>query len=386
MQASQEAKELIKDGLDIIKLDVGEPDFDTPLHIKAAGVEAIHEGSTKYTPSKGTSQVLDAIKQKLLKENQLTYDSSEIMISPGGKHAIYLALLATLDPEDEVIVQTPYWPSYIDMIKLAGGKVKKIHTNLESHYKITPDQLAKAITTRTKMLVLNSPNNPSGVVYSMAELKALAKVLSDHPHVVVLSDEVYDRICFNATCAPSIAQVNKKIRKRCIQIFSLSKTYAMTGWRLGYAAGPANIIQAMARMQSQTVGASSSIAQRAAIDALSKQSLTCIDEMLEKYKSRHDAMFQRISAISEFSALAAEGAFYIFVRAEQAIKKLQLKDDVSLCELLLRKAMVSCVPGSAFGLPMHIRLSFAVRKGRINEAFDRVEQLLASVDDSSATN
>lgn len=378
MKAAGEAKKMIREGVDVIKLDVGEPDFDTPLHIKAAGIEAIQDGSTKYTPAEGTPKIRNAIAQKLERENHLHYAADEITIAPGAKQAIYNALVALLDPEDEVLLPTPYWPSYLDMIKLAGGKAKKISTTIGEHFKISPKKLSSAITPRTKLLILNSPNNPSGAVYTQDELKALGKVLEANKHVFVLSDDVYERIYLHHDHpAPHLLQSAPKLKKQCLIVNSLSKTYAMTGWRLGYACGPKKLIEAMSKIQSQTGGASSSIAQRAGIDALSKQSQSCIAEMLNKYEQRHQVLCQRLDQLPLFDYIPAKGAFYLFVNIKQAMDALDIKSDVLFCEKLLEEAHVSCVAGTPFGLPNHMRISFASKKAKIHEAFDRIEAFLS---------
>lgn len=371
------AQALRAEGVDIICLNAGEPDFDTPLHIKAAAMDAIQEGRTKYTPVGGTPQIKKAIQEKLKRENQLEYNTNEIIACSGGKQAISNALLAILNKGDEVILQAPYWSSYPDMIKLAEGEPIIIETTIEKQFKIHPYQLQQAITPYTKLIILNSPANPTGTHYSEEELQAISNILVDHPKINIMTDDVYEKIIWHPEGFKNILNVVPSLRDRTILINSLSKTYAMTGWRIGYAAGPEKIIQAMTKIQSQSTANPCSIAQAAAVEALSKYSRDCIAEMLSKFKARHAVMCERMSRIEGLSFQPASGGFYLLVEANELISTLKLEDDLALTQFLLEEANVSVVPGSAFGAKGHLRFSFAIGKYKINQAFDQIERAIA---------
>jgi aspartate aminotransferase len=373
---------------DVIRLDVGEPDFDTPLHIKASGMEAIQSGATKYTPMRGSQATLAAIQQKIEKENQLTYETSQLCVNSGAKQTIYNLFMAILDPKDEVIIPAPYWTSYPEMVTLAGGKPRILPTTPEKKFKITADDLEQAITDKTKCILLNSPCNPSGAVYSRSELYAIGEVLEKHTHVVIALDEVYEKILFTGDGSTSLNLVNVKpsLKERSVLIYSLSKTYAMTGWRLGYAAGPEEIIGAMVKLQSQMTGCVSSLSQRACIDALSKQSITSVQEMLAKYHSRLELCIKRLEPIPLISFIPPQGGFYILINIEALAKAIGCQHDTELCDRLLTDAHVSFVPGSAFGIQGHMRMSFATNKTKLNEAFDRLEAFVESATKASLTD
>ncbi len=367
------AQELRNQGIDIISLNAGEPDFDTPLHIKAAAMDGIQEGKTKYTPTAGTKQLRQAIQEKLERENHLQYELSEIQACTGGKQAIFNALMTLINKGDEVIIQAPYWTSYPDMIKLAEGEPVIIESTLESQYKMSAFQLQEAITPYTKLILLNSPANPTGAYYTEEELQAISNVLIEHPKIIILTDDVYEKTLWHEEPFRNILNVVPSLKDRTLLINSLSKTYAMTGWRIGYAAGPEKIIEGMTKIQSQSTANPCSIAQVAAVEALSKYSQDSINDMTQKYKARHAVMCERLEKIPHIQYIPAQGGFYILVEASELIKKLQLSDDLALTQFLLEKAHVSVVPGSAFGAKNHIRLSFATNKTKINLAFDRIE-------------
>lgn len=376
LEIAAQAQQLRNEGREIISMNAGEPDFDTPLHIKAAAMEAIQEGKSKYTAVAGTPKLRAAIVKKLEKENELTYTVEEVMASTGGKQAIYNALMATIDKGDEVIMSSPYWTSYPEMIKVAEGQPVIIDTNFEQNYKINPLQLKNAITPYTKMVILNSPCNPTGIYYSEAELQAIANILVEYPKIIIMTDDVYEKIIYTDMPFKNIVNVVPSLADRTIIINSLSKSYAMTGWRLGYAAGPKEIIKAMAKIQSQSTSNPCSITQAAAIEALGKLSREPISEMQAKYTARHELACERLSKIPGTRYLAAEGAFYLLPDMTELIKILSLNDDVDLTKFFLDKANVSVVPGSAFGAPNHIRLSFATNKTNINRAFDNIEKAI----------
>ena len=373
---AEQAQALKSSGQDIIFMNAGQPDVDTPLHIKAAAMEGIQEGVTKYTSVGGTTQLKKAIVEKLQRENELNYDISEVMASTGGKQAIYNAFMATLNKGDEVILQAPYWTSYPEMIKLAGAEPVIIPTTQANNFKIKGQQLAKAITPYTKMVIINSPSNPTGTYYDEEDLQMLANVLVEHPKILIMSDDVYEKILWGQDGFKNIVNVVPSFKDRTIIINSLSKTYAMTGWRLGYAAANAELIKAMTKVQSQTTSNPCSISQVAGIAALSKHSLQPINEMVSKYNSRFQYVCERVNKLPGVTMSAPSGAFYILPDMTDLIKSLKLKDDVALCSFFLEKASVSTVPGSAFGAPNHIRLSYVIGKSTIETAFNRIEKAI----------
>ena len=373
---AEQANALKAAGQDIIFMNAGQPDLDTPLHVKAAAMEGIQEGNTKYTAVGGTPRLKAAIVEKLKRENELEYTTDEVMASTGGKQAIYNAFMATLNKGDEVIIQSPYWTSYPEMIKLAGADPVIVPTSGSQQFKLKGQQLAEAITPYTKMIILNSPNNPSGVYYNEEDLQMLANVLVDHPKILIMSDDVYEKILWQQESFKNIINVVPSFKSRTILINSLSKSYAMTGWRLGYAAADASIIQAMTKIQSQTTSNPCSISQVAAISALSKHSQQPISEMVSKYQSRFQYVCERLTQLPGVELTPPSGAFYAFPDVSGLIKMLKLKNDVELCSFLLDKALVSTVPGSAFGMPNHIRFSFVIAKSTMEVAFNRIEEAL----------
>lgn len=363
------------EGHDIISLVVGEPYIDTPLHIKAAGIEAIHNGITKYTPVDGLPPLKKAIISKLAKQNNLIYAKNEIIVCTGAKQALSNIMFATINPNDEVIIPAPYWPSYPDMVKLAEGKPVILPTTEDKEFKITPEQLDKAITKKTKMLIINSPNNPTGSCYSETELINIGQVLLKHPHVLVVSDEIYEHIIWDTSGYTNILNSMPKLKNRVVLVNGVSKTYSMTGWRIGYAAGPSELIKAMTTIQSQTTTNACSISQIAAIEALTGDH-TCVKEMVTKFKHRHDLAITSLNKIPGIQCSSTNGSFYLFPNVAGAIKLLGLKNDSELCQVLLEKANVAITPGSEFGYPNHVRISLSTQKHNLIEAISRINDVI----------
>jgi len=361
-------------GKDIIGLHMGEPDFDTPEHIKQAAVSAIANNSTRYTAVDGMPSLKQAIQQKWTEVNQLHYRLEQILVSCGAKHSIYNACQALLNCGDEVIIPAPYWVSYTDMVLLAGAIPVIVNTSIQTDYKISAAQLTAAITPRTKLLILCSPSNPTGAVYTSAELQALAEVLIKNPYIYILSDDIYEQIYWAAEPFCNMVMQEPKLYDRTIVINGVSKTYAMTGWRIGYAAGPAMIIKTMKKLQSQSTGNPTSIAQVAAEAALNGPQ-SCVTKMREAYRQRLGMALEILNRIKGFRCYAPQGAFYIFPEVSEAIRRLALADDIELAELLLAKAGVATMPGSAFGLANHLRLAYAVSNAELTAALERIKNL-----------
>jgi aspartate aminotransferase len=370
------AAKLKAEGKDIIGLAAGEPDFDTPAHIADAGVEAIRKGITRYTAVDGTAELKDAIITKFKRDNALTYDRSQILVSSGAKQTCFNACAALLDSGDECVIPAPYWVSYPDMALLADGAPVSVYAGPEQGYKITAAQLAGAITPRTKLFFINSPNNPSGAAYTKAELQSLGEVLAKHPQIVIASDEMYEHIYWAAEPFTSFAQANPHLYDRTITINGVSKAYAMTGWRIGYCGGPKEIIGAMATIQGQSTSNASSISQRASTVALNSDQ-SCVAEMNKAFKARHDFVVAGLNAIPGITCLPGAGTFYAFAEVSGAMHALGLKDDNEFAEYLLVQAGVAVVPGSGFGAPNHIRISFACSMEMLKDALGRIERILA---------
>jgi aspartate aminotransferase len=370
------AAKLKAEGKDIIGLGAGEPDFDTPLHIADAGVEAIRTGLTRYTAVDGTAELKDAIIAKFKRENGLTYERNQILVSSGAKQTCFNLCAALLDPGDECIIPAPYWVSYPDMVLLADGVPVIVDGGAEQGYKITAAQLEAAITPRTKMFFLNSPSNPTGAAYSGAELKALGAVLDRHPQVVIATDEMYEHIYWAPEPFVSFAQANPQLYGRTVTINGVSKAYAMTGWRIGYCGGPKEIVGAMSTIQGQSTSNASSISQRAATVALNA-SQTCVRDMNKAFKERHDFVVAGLNAIPGISCQAGAGTFYAFADVRGAMRTLGVADDTAFAEYLLIEAGVAVVPGSGFGAPGHMRISFACSMKMLEDALRRIERVLA---------
>ncbi len=370
------AAKLKAEGKDIIGLGAGEPDFDTPTHIAEAGIEAIRAGMTRYTNVDGTPELKDAIIAKFERDNGLKYDRSQILVSAGAKHTIFNLMQALLDDGDEVIIPAPFWVSYPDMALIAGGVPVIVSAGPEQGYKITPAQLDAAITPKTKLLILNSPSNPTGAAYTRAELAALGEVLLKHPHVVIGTDDMYEHIWWGPEPFCSLVTACPALYDRTITINGVSKSYAMTGWRIGYCGGPANVIKAMATLQGQSTSNPTSISQRAATVALNGDQ-TCVHEMNKHFKARHDWLVAALNSLPGVSCLPGFGTFYAFANVKGAMEKLGCADDNAFAEKLITDALVAVVPGSGFGAPDHMRLSFACSMETLEKAVSRMRALLS---------
>ncbi len=376
LSVSQRAAALRAEGRDVIGLGAGEPDFDTPAHIKEAAIEAIRRGATKYTPVGGTPELKAAIVAKLSRENGLRYAPEQILVSCGGKQSFYNLMQALLRPGDEVIVPAPYWVSYPDMVLLADGVPVVVHAGMDQGFKITPEQLEAAITPLTRAVVINSPSNPTGAAYSREELAALGEVLRRHPQVLVVTDDMYEHIRWEEAPFVNILNACPDLYERTVVLNGVSKAYAMTGWRIGYAAGPVELIRAMEKIQSQSTSNPASVSQAAAQAALEGDP-ACIEVMRRAFKARHDYVVPALNGLRGVRCLPGQGTFYAFPNVEGALEALEgVDDDVSLAEYLLEEAGVALVPGSAFGAPGHLRLSFATGMDRLREAMERLRQVL----------
>jgi aspartate aminotransferase len=369
------AARLKAEGKDILGLGAGEPDFDTPLHIADAGVDAIRKGITRYTAVDGTTELKDAIIAKFKRDNGLAYERSQILVSSGAKQTCYNVCAALLDPGDECVIPAPYWVSYPDMALLADGVPVFVHGGADQGYKITPGQLAAAITARTKLLFLNSPSNPTGAAYTRAELQALGAVLDEHPQVIVAADEMYEHIYWAPEPFTSFAQANPRLYDRTVTINGVSKVYAMTGWRIGYCGGPKELVSAMATIQGQSTSNASSISQRAAAVGLNGDQ-RCVSEMNTAFKQRHDFVVAGLNAIPGISCRPGAGTFYAFADVSGAMRALGMPDDSAFAEYLLVEAGVAVVPGSGFGAPGHMRISFACSMETLEDALRRIERVL----------
>ena len=375
---SQKARELKAAGKDVIGLGAGEPDFDTPENIKQAAIDAINRGDTKYTAVDGTPDLKKAIVNKFKRENNLEYSTNEITVGTGGKQVIYNALMATLNKGDEVIIPAPYWVSYPDMVLLAGGNPKIIKCKENDGFKLTPKNLKKAITKKTKWLILNSPSNPTGASYTKEEIEALSEVLIKNKNVHILSDDIYEHITYDNFNFFTIAQVSK-LKNRTLTMNGVSKSYAMTGWRIGYAAGPKEIIKAISKIQSQSTSNPSSISQAAAVEALNGTQ-DFIQERSNAFKERRDFVVNSLNNIKGISCLKPSGAFYVFPSCKKLLgKKTKLKTDKDFVEKLLEEALVAVVQGSAFGLDGYFRISYATSMDNLKKALERIKSFCESL-------
>ena len=376
------AAKLKAEGKDIIGLGTGEPDFDTPQHIKDAAIVAINKGMTKYTPVGGIPSLKQAIIAKFKRDNGLDYTAKQILVSCGGKQSFFNMALAVINPGDEVIITAPYWVSYPDIVIIAEGRPVIVQADIAQGFKLTPAQLEAAITPKTKMVVINSPSNPSGAVYTLEDLKALGEVLRKHPNILIATDDMYEHIALTDEKFCNILNACPDLYPRTMVLNGVSKAYAMTGWRIGYAAGPENIITAMENVQSQSTSNPTSISQVAAEAALNGDQ-ACIEPMLKAFRERHDFVVNGLNKIPGLPCLMAGGAFYAFPDARGAIAKLhqqgKIKEttDIALSEYLLAEAGVAVVPGSAFGSEGYIRLSFATSMDNLRAALERIAKALA---------
>ena len=375
------ALKLKSEGKDIIGLAAGEPDFDTPDFIKEAAIGAIKSGFTKYTAVSGMPSLKSAIVEKFKNENDLDFKIDQVIVGVGGKQCIFNLCLALLEPNDEVIIPAPYWVSYTDITQLTGAKPVIIHCGIEQSFKMMPEQLSSAISNKTKLIFLNSPSNPTGAVYNEAELRGLADILLEHPHVFIGTDDIYEHISLDETPFMNILMVEPKLKNRVIVLNGVSKAYSMTGWRIGYAAGPKEIIKAMGKLQSQSTSNPTSISQVAAEAAL-RGNQDCIKPMIKAFKERHAFVLQALNEIEGIQCIPANGAFYAFADARNAIKilfsknKIPSPNDLAFSEFLLDTTGVAIVPGSAFGSEGYFRISFATSMENLVEALKRIKNAI----------
>lgn len=373
---SMKATELRDQGRDIISLGFGEPDFDTPDHIKEAAIEAIRQGKTKYPPVDGTKELKDAIVRKLKTENQLEFEKAQIIVSNGAKQSLSNVLISLLNPGDEVILPAPYWVSYPDMIKLAEGQPVILNATAENEFKITAKQLESSITDQTRLLIFNSPSNPTGKVYSEAEYRELAEVLVEYPKVMIVCDDIYEHIYWGEETYRTLLNVCPELSERTVIVNGVSKAYAMTGWRIGYAAGPQELVQAMLKTQSQSTSGACSISQAAATAALDGPQ-DCIAQMRAEYLRRYQYLREALNDIDGIECEDCDGAFYAFPSFKTIIDRMpDIRDDVELATWMLENAGVAMVPGTAFGAPGHLRLSFATSMENLHSCVSRIKRAL----------
>ena len=372
------AREMRASGKDVIGLGAGEPDFDTPENVKEAAIEAIKNGETKYTAVDGTPQLKKAIVEKFKRENNLDYTTDQITVGTGGKQVIYNTFMATLNKGDEVIIPAPFWVSYPDMVLLAGGTPKIIKCDEKDSFKLSAKKLEKSISKKTKWLILNSPSNPTGAGYTKKEIEDLSKVLLKHKKIFILSDDIYEHIKYDGFNFFTIAQISK-LKERTLTMNGVSKSYAMTGWRIGYAAGPKEIINAIRKIQSQSTSNPSSISQAAAVEALNGQQ-NFIKERAEAFRKRRDFVVNSLNNIKGINCLTPNGAFYVFPSCKELLnKKTKIKTDTEFVQKLLEKSMVAVVQGSAFGLDGYFRISYATSMENLEKAIARIKDFCDSL-------
>ena len=375
---TSKAREMRAAGKDVIGLGAGEPDFDTPDNIKEAAIEAIRKGDTKYTAVDGTPALKKAIQAKFSRENDLSYELDQISVGTGGKQVLYNAFMATINKGDEVIIPAPYWVSYPDIVLLAGGKPKIIKCDEKNNFKLTPEKLTKAVSKKTKWIIINSPSNPTGSGYTKDEIIALSKILIKYKNLYILSDDIYEHITYDGFKFFTIAQI-EKLKSRTLTMNGVSKSYSMTGWRIGYAAGPKEIIKAMAKIQSQSTSNPTSISQAAAVEALNGTQ-DFILERSNSFKERRDFVVDSLNNIKGISCLSPEGAFYVFPNCKKLLtKKTKLRTDKDFVEQLLEKAEVAVVQGSAFGLDGYFRISYATSMENLRKAMKRIKNFCDSL-------
>lgn len=366
------AKAMKAEGIDVCSFSAGEPDFDSPAHVKAAAQKALEEGKTKYGPASGEPKLREAIARKLKTDNGLDYKAENVIVTNGGKHSLFNLMLALIEPGDEVIIPAPYWLSYPDMVTLAGGVSVIVPTDASTGYKITPEQLRKSITPKTKLFILNSPSNPTGMVYTPEEIQAIAQIIVE-TDIVVVSDEIYEKILYDGAKQVSIGSLGSEIFARTVISNGFAKAYSMTGWRIGYLAGPVDLIKATINIQSHSTSNVCTFAQYGAIAAL-EGSQDCVEEMRQAFAKRREVMFERLNAIPGLSCPKPDGAFYLF----PDITKTGLKS-LDFCNALLEKEQVAVIPGIAFGGDDNIRLSYATDLATIEKGMDRLEKFVKSV-------
>ncbi len=363
-------------GKDIVSLGAGEPDFDTPDHIKAAAVKALDNGFTKYTAVDGIPSLKKAIINKFKNDNGLDYQPKQILVSCGGKQSSYNLIQALINPGDEVIIPAPFWVSYPDMVLLADGVPVTIETTQAQQFKISPEQLRAAITDKTRLMFINSPSNPSGIAYTLDELKAIGDVLKDFPNIIIATDDMYEHILWEKGTFVNILNAHPELYDRTVVMNGVSKAYSMTGWRIGYAAGPVNLIAAMTTIQSQSTSNPTSISQVAAEAALTGDQ-SFIDDMRVEFKKRHDFVVAEFNKMDGVDCIGTDGTFYVFPNVEKLIARLDnINDDLEFAEYLIEKAGVALVPGSAFGCPGHIRISIATSMANLEKAMERIRNAI----------
>ncbi|MCZ8244406.1 MAG: pyridoxal phosphate-dependent aminotransferase [Microcystis sp. LE19-131.1A] len=366
------AKEMKKNGEDVCSFSAGEPDFDTPTHIRAAAKKALDEGKTRYGPAAGEAGLRKAIAEKLLRDNQLAYNADNVIVTNGGKQSLYNLIMALIEAGDEVIIPAPYWLSYPEMVTLAGGTSVIVNTSLENQYKITPEQLEAAITPKTKLFVLNSPSNPTGIVYTPEEIAALAEIVVEKD-ILVVSDEIYEKILYDGAIHRSIASFGPEIFQRSIISNGFAKAFSMTGWRVGYIAGPAEIVKAMTKIQGHSTSNVCTFAQYGAIAALESPQ-DCIEEMVKAFSERRQYILERVRSLPGLNCPTPNGAFYVFIDISQTGLKSR-----NFCQKLLETQKVAAIPGIAFGADDCIRLSYATDLKTIEKGFDRIDQFIGSL-------
>ncbi len=376
LAVTAKANELKAAGKDVVGLGAGEPDFDTPAFIKDAAIQAINAGFTKYTPVGGTVSLKKAIIAKFQRDNGLSYEPKQILVSCGGKQSFYNLAQALLDSGDEVIIPAPYWVSYPDMVLLADGTPVIVEAGIDQHFKITAAQLEAAITPRTKLLVINSPSNPTGVAYNAAELSALGEVLRRYPQVYIATDDMYEHIQWTGEPFCNVLNVCPDLYDRTIVLNGVSKVYSMTGWRIGYCGGPKDLINAMTNIQSQSTSNPTSISQVAAEAGLNGDQ-SCVAMMTQAFKERHDYVYKTLKAMDGVEVAPADGTFYIFPSFQKVIERLGLANDIAFAELLLNEGGVALVPGSAFGAEGCARISFATSMDNLVKALERIQRVIA---------
>ena len=379
---TQKARELKEKGVDVISLGAGEPDFDTPDNVKEAAIRAINSGDTKYTAVDGTPKLKEAIINKFKKENGLEFSKDQINVGAGGKQVIFNAILSTINPGDEVLISAPYWVSYPDIVLLAGGTPKIVICDEKDEFKITSQKLKKNLNSKTKWIILNSPSNPTGSCYSKDEIDAIADILKDYPEVMVMSDDIYEHVVYDNFKFYTIAQ-NKNVTDRTLTINGVSKSYAMTGWRIGYAGGPKDLIKAMAKIQSQSTTNPSSISQAAAVEALSGDQ-SFIKDRSDAFKERRDFVVSKLNKINGIECLNPQGAFYVFPSCKGCIGKThselgEIKNDTDFVSKLLESTGVAVVQGSAFGLEGFFRISYATSMTNLEKAVERISDFCSKL-------
>ena len=374
------AKTMKAEGIDVISFAAGEPDFNTPQHIKESGKRAIDENLTYYTPASGIPELKRAVAEKLLRENILEYDPANISINSGAKHSVFNVLSVIVDPGDEVVVPAPYWVSYSEMVRILGGRPVFIPTTEDTGFKITPKDLDRAVSKRTRAILLNSPNNPTGAVYSREELFGLAERL-ENEDLVIVSDEIYEKIIYDGNIHVSIASYSQKLKEKTVVVNGVSKAFSMTGWRIGYAAGPKQIIEAVNRLQGHTTGNPTSISQYASLEALSGDTRFIVD-WVKEFRKRRDYIVKELNGIRGITCSTPQGAFYVFPNISgllsQTIGGRKISDSIDLADYLLGQGRISVVPGKAFGTDSYIRISFATSMENIVEGMKRLKRALGS--------